>query len=260
MFDGEAFGAEIVAVVRAYVDGATAGLKAEVAALRAQIAAQAAPRDGRDGVDGAPGEKGEPGEKGDAGPIGPPGEAGLDGLDGKPGRDGVDGRGATAAVIDREGCLQLTFSDGSTANVGQVVGRDGVDGRDGRDGVDGAPGERGERGFGLDDFDVDQTDERTVVLSFTRGDTVERYELHFPVLLDRGVFNEGRAYEKGDAVSWGHQLWIAQRDTADKPGEGSDAWRLAVRRGRDGKDGKDGAPGPEGPMGAPGRDGKSWGG
>jgi hypothetical protein len=39
-------------------------------------------------------------------------------------------------------------------------------------------------------------------------------------------------------VSFGGSAFIAQRDTTDKP-ESSDAWRLAVKRGRDGKPGKD---------------------
>jgi hypothetical protein len=48
-----------------------------------------------------------------------------DGLDGKP---GVAGRGITATMLDSEGHLILTFTDGSTQDVGQVVGAAGKDG------------------------------------------------------------------------------------------------------------------------------------
>src|SRR5690606_30363858 len=58
-----------------------------------------------------------------------------------------DGMGFTDAVIDRNGALVLTKSDGGTVDLGRVVGRDGAPGergekgdagKDGRDGVDGA--------------------------------------------------------------------------------------------------------------------------
>lgn len=57
-------------------------------------------------------------------------------------------------------------------------------------------------------------------------------------VLDRGVWREG-AFEKGDGVTYAGSFFIAQRDTqsSDKPGQ-SDAWRLAVKRGRDGQNGK----------------------
>jgi hypothetical protein len=58
-----------------------------------------------------------------------------------------------------------------------------------------------------------------------------------PVIRDCGVWISG-AYEPGNAVSKGGSLWIAQRQTTDAPGA-SDAWRLAVKRGRDGRDAKD---------------------
>lgn len=63
-------------------------------------------------------------------------------------------------------------------------------------------------------------------------------EKHFdlPVVIDRGVFKHGNTYKQGDAVTWGGSLWIAQEQTADKPGEpASKGWRLAVKKGRDAK-------------------------
>jgi hypothetical protein len=52
-------------------------------------------------------------------------------------------------------------------------------------------------------------------------------------------------------VTWAGSEWHCHTTTTTKPGEGSKAWTLKVKRGRDGKDAKDGAIGPPGP---PGRD------
>jgi hypothetical protein len=57
-------------------------------------------------------------------------------------------------------------------------------------------------------------------------------------VLDRGVWREA-SFEKGDGVSYAGSFFIAQRDTqpGEKPEDGSNAWRLAVKRGRNGQDG-----------------------
>lgn len=60
-------------------------------------------------------------------------------------------------------------------------------------------------------------------------------DIRLPAFLDRGVFASGKSYEAGDGVTFAGSYWIAQADTAEKPGEGH-GWRLAVKRGRDGKD------------------------
>jgi hypothetical protein len=79
-------------------------------------------------------------------------------------------------------------------------------------------------------------DGRGVQFQFERGDLQRAFELTFPVVLDRGVYKSESAYAKGDGVSFGGSFFIAQRDTSERP-ETSDAWRLAVKRGRDGRDG-----------------------
>lgn len=61
-------------------------------------------------------EKGEPGQ---------PGES----------IQGETGVGVAGALIDRSGVLVLTLSDGTTRDLGSVVGKDGLDGKDGRDAV-----------------------------------------------------------------------------------------------------------------------------
>jgi hypothetical protein len=81
------------------------------------------------------------------------------------------------------------------------TGPAGKDGADGKDGKDGTPGLAG--------------------LSF------------------EGVYQEGKSYDVGNLVTWAGSSWHCNESTRDKPGEGSKAWTLMVKRGRDGKDGRD---------------------
>lgn len=164
--------------------------------------------------------------------------------------------GVAGALIDREGQLVLTLSDGATRSLGPVVGRDGADGKDGRDGEDGADGQS------WDEMELEKTGPRTVAVSFARGDDRRTFELSFPVPIYRGVFNEAEteSYEPGDMVTWGGSLWhfngvdgTEQATAAAKPGDGSDAWTLAVKRGDKGRAGD---PGADGKDGEPGRDGR----
>jgi hypothetical protein len=98
---------------------------------------------------------------------------------------------------------------------------------------DGEKGDTGNDGFGIQDFV--QRGDRTVVAIYKRGDETIEQEFKFPAVIDRGVFKSGSNYEQGDGVTYGGSFWIAQKDNSDIPGN-SDAWRLAVKRGRDGKD------------------------
>ncbi|MET3899678.1 hypothetical protein ABIB57_003640 [Devosia sp. UYZn731] len=147
--------------------------------------------------------------------------------------DAIEQRGVpvsvTSAIIDRDGALVLTHSDGSTKSLGVVVGKDGVDAT-------------GKDGLGFDDLTVEHDGERTMTLRFAKGDTVKEFPITMPVVIDRGVWVEAKAegYAKGDGVTWAGSFWISQKDdNADKP-DGGDGWRLSVKRGRDGKPGKDG--------------------
>lgn len=138
-------------------------------------------------------------------------------------QDGKDGLGLANALIDRDGCLVVTFSDGSDKNLGRVIGKDGEDGKDGHT-------------FTLDDFDIIPLDERTIKMGFTHGEVMHSFELAMPALIYRGVFKEGETYAKGDMVTWAGSIWHCDNDTSGKP-DGED-WTLAVKRGRDGKDAK----------------------
>lgn len=73
------------------------------------------------------GEKGEQGEQGIQGEKGQNGADGKDGTNGTNGIDGIDGKdgiGITNAEINTSGELILTYSDGTSANLGKVVGAD----------------------------------------------------------------------------------------------------------------------------------------
>lgn len=78
------------------------------------------------------------GEKGADGKDGINGKNGVDGLDGKDGTNGADGRGITSSEINANGELVLTYSDGSTANLGVVIGAKGEKGDKGDTGADGS--------------------------------------------------------------------------------------------------------------------------
>lgn len=52
----------------------------------------------------------------------------------------------------------------------------------------------------------------------------------------RGVHEPSVAYDIGDTVTHGGSLWHCNSLTKERPGEGSKAWTLTVKRGRDGKD------------------------
>ncbi|MFC6197822.1 hypothetical protein [Ponticaulis profundi] len=174
--------------------------------------------------------------------------------DGKDGRDGSDGQSVTlddvkpildeavkrsvenlprvaSCLVDRQGELIVTYSNGDTKSLGVVVGRDGCNGADGKDGADGEPGKDGRDGLGFEDLDFEEKDGRLYAV-FRRGDIVK--EARIPGLSYRGVWKTGE-YLKGDSVTFGACQWIANDDTTDKPGDGK-GWQLAVRKGRDGRD------------------------
>jgi len=57
-----------------------------------------------------------------------------------------------------------------------------------------------------------------------------------PRMIYKGTWTAGQTYEAGHGVTWGGSMWIAQKTTTEKPGEGPTGWQLAVKRGSDGKD------------------------
>lgn len=196
MIDAKAFGEEMAGIVKA----ATTPLMNRIEILEKALRELSLPAVGRDGKDGADGRDGEPGEKGN------------------PGRDGLDVKDMFRAEGGR---LVAVMSDGTTKDLGQFVGADGKDGAHGRDGRDGL-------GFETLDFSED-ADGRPVAV-FSRDGVSKSVTL--PCIVDRGPFRSGQSYRKGDCVSYGGSLWIAQEETGEKP-DGGKGWRLAVKKGRD---------------------------
>lgn len=77
------------------------------------------------------------GKDGTAGTAGKNGKNGRAGKDGTAGRKGDPGRGITSSVLNPEGELVLGYSDGTSVNVGRVIGREGLAGAPGTPGKDG---------------------------------------------------------------------------------------------------------------------------
>lgn len=144
------------------------------------------------------------------------GEKGEPGKDGENGKDGI---GLAGALIDRDGNLVVTMTNGEAKSLGPVTGKDGQPGKDGADFSDAA---------------IDWDGERTIVI---RGNGAEIRKT-VPVPLDRGYYRDGMSAEKGDILTHNGSAWIALRETKSKPCyENKEDWRLFARRGQDGKDG-----------------------
>lgn len=183
--------------------------------------------------------------QGEPGPPGEKGEPGKDGADGRDGKDGADGIGLAGLVINRDGALVATLTNGQLHELGVVVGRDGTDGRDGRDGVDGKDGLPGSDGQdGRDGKDgLDGQDGKSVLpedfsfelvgrsLRISVADKASEVELPIPVY--QGEFDTSKTYVDNDLVKMEGSLWIRS--------EGE--WQLAAVRGEDGDKGDPGEPG-----------------
>ena len=133
-----------------------------------------------------------------------------------------------SAIIDENGDLILTFSDGVEFNVGNVVGKDGIngkDGKDGRDGIDGKDGINGKDG-------KDGRDGKNGVIGI------------------QGIPGpRGLQGEKGDRGPKG------ERGLRGEKGEQGEQGPRGVQ-GRQGLEGMPGRQGKQGPAGKDGRDGK----
>jgi len=123
-----------------------------------------------------------------------------------------------------------------------VPGPAGQDGTKGVDGVNGLNGADGRDGLGFDDLTVAFDGDRTLDLTFLRGTEKKSFPIVLPFLRYVGVYQDGKTYDVGDVTTWAGSTWHCKTATATKPGEGSAAWTLIVKRGRDGSDGRD-APG-----------------
>lgn len=136
------------------------------------------------------------------GPAGPAGEPGPRGEKGEPGPPGDPGPRGPA-------------------------GEKGMDGRDGRDGKDGIASR--------DELNAAVQDEVEKAVAATVEKAVAEAFDALPKIEYRDVWTEGETYAKGNLATWGGSLWHCNEGgSTDKPGT-SDAWTLAVKKGRDGR-------------------------
>jgi len=200
--------------------------------------------DGVDGKDGAPGKDGESGPQGDDGFPGAPGEAGRDGRDGKEGPPGRDALHIEVldSIDEQRGYARGTYARHRGGLIRAARKTDPI------------TGNVADAGWQIlidpvVDIEVVQSASDARVFSM-RGITAfgrgEAKSFRLPVMVYRGVFVDGQQYDRGDTTTWGGSLWHCDDPTTEKPGEGSKAWRLAAKRGRDGKDGLPGAKGERG--------------
>jgi integrin beta 3 len=214
---------------------------------------------GQKGDRGDTGECGARGDKGDPGPeggSGAPGAMGAPGPVGPQGERGADGRTPTteelATIADvaagrRFAEWALGWERGANETLQRAMERL-------RQPEDGKPGAAGRDALDLEDFDMTHDGDGLVTFTFKRGAIEKRFEIRVPRFKYQGVFQDGRAYREGDAVTNGGSLFIARKDSpAGKPAAEGD-WQLAVKQGGQGRMGETGRPGKDGKDGANGRD------
>lgn len=241
MFDPEKFGQAMGEAIRKAVEP----LHQEIARLKSVIDAAPQPVAGNDGADGKDGVDGKDCdmeavkalvvELVKAIPMPADGKDGKDGNDGKngdkgdAGEKGADGLGVADLLIDREGNLVATMTDGRMKSLGVIVGKDGNNGVDGKDGI------------GFDAFDIEYIEE-THEIAIKASAAGRTKELRYPAggIRPAGYWREGTKAKAGEAWVQGGSLWIAMKATETKPATG-DAWIIAARAGKDGERGQKGA-------------------
>lgn len=162
-------------------------------------------------------------------PVPTNGKDGLNGKDGERGEKGLDGTGLAGAMIDRDGALQVTFTNGEVKNLGPVVGKNGDHGKD---------------GLSLESFDLEYLAEsHEIQLKATAAGRVK--ELRYPAggIRPKGYWRENTKAQPGDAWVHDGSLWIAVKECVSKPGLNDDGWIIGARKGRDGERGAKGIDG-----------------
>jgi hypothetical protein len=189
-----------------------------------------------------------PGPKGDPGDPGRQGDRGERGEKGEPGRDGQDGRDAQVDYDDVLRAVEtiherliakymLDFERRAADTLQKVIDKIPApkDGKDGRDGKDGAPGRDG---LSVTDLqrEYDPTTHEIVETWRAPGSEVVK-TLRYTAggIRPAGYWKDRVVARAGEA--WTHEgtLWIAMRDTSEKPAIDSKDWVIGARKGRDGK-------------------------
>lgn len=227
--------------VRPMLDDAIKAMRTEAEqTLSTAVKAIPTPKDGRDGTNGTSvtlsdvqpmlteaikevSERSETMVKAAIAAIPQPvnGKDGIDGKDGLRGEKGADGLGLAGAMIDRDGALQITMTNGEVKSLGRVVGVDGSDGKD---------------GLSLDGFELEYLPEsHEISVKATAAGRVK--ELRYPAggIRPGGYWREGTKAKAGEAWVHDGSTFYARSDTTAKPESKSEDWIIGARRGRDGE-------------------------
>lgn len=135
-----------------------------------------------------------------------------------PAAAGKDGLGLAGAMIDRDGALQITLTNGETKSLGRVVGKDGAD------------------GISFDAFELEYLPEsHEMAVKATVGARTK--ELRYPAggIRPAGYWRDGTKAKAAEAWVHDGSTWIAARDTVSKPESKGADWIIAARKGRDGE-------------------------
>jgi hypothetical protein len=150
-------------------------------------------------------------------------------IPGEKGADGKDGIGLAGALIDRDGSLVVTLSNGEAKSLGPVVGRDGQAGKDGADGL------------GFDDMTA-TFDGEAIQLTYAKGERSKVVSFPVPTMKHIGFWRDGMEAKAGSTTTENGSLWLCLKDTSERPTYNSADWILAARKGRDGQDKTDAKP------------------
>jgi hypothetical protein len=98
----------------------------------------------------------------------------------------------------------------------------------------GPQGPPGLDGLGFDAYTVDYDGERTFTHRWQAGEKAAEMTFRTPIAIYRGVYLDGKVYERGDLVTLRGSVYHCDTDTTTRPGDGKD-WTLAVKSGKDSK-------------------------
>jgi hypothetical protein len=205
---------------------------------------------GDNGQNGAPGKDGADGQSayalwvalGNSGTEqdfinslkGKDGQNGTNGQNGSNGTDGKDGVGIAKTEITVDGKLVITYTDGTSTNLGKVVGSDGKDGANGTNGQNGTNGLDGKDGLGIAKSEINENGE--LILTYTNNTNVN---------LGKVVGTNGKDGIDGvngtpglDGINGksAYETWLSLGNM------GSEEDFIKSLNGQDGKDGTDGKP------------------
>lgn len=130
---------------------------------------------------------------------------------------GDDGVGVAGGMIDGNGNLIITTSDGRTHDVGHVRGADGKD------------------GLTLQSFTASYERMTGLNLRMSDGESEKEINILPPIFEHQGFWSQGKSVSAGNTITHNGSLWIAKCDTDQEPGYQADDWNLAARKGADKK-------------------------